>query len=445
MLRKLRSPILRIVISLAACAGCLSSIICLQRACGEESQALNPGKKDVARNGPSSLFTPFGPPDSTKITGSIENSALPIEQPAVLWKVTSDTANRDGQLTSQPLTNPAVADGILYFGDEVGGLIAYRAHDQTELWTHLHGSRLSMTPSVDRDFVYFGSESGITAIRRGDGKVVWQYPIEHGANEATPIPSGRHLFASGYDGNAYCLSRISGEVVWKHNFLEDAPEDQPGFDGARARFQKIVARPSGSACDGKLFVQCIFDQSRVIALDCETGKRKWTFQTGGWTGTAPTIANERVYVVSQDKHLYCLDLATGVVVWKFETPNWIASRVAVHEEQVFLPHHGGRLYQLAADTGQLIRIMEPPDEADRAGLVASFPIIANKTAYFASENGQFFAFDIKSGQLRWKLLPSEHSQLVANPVTDGRQIFVATRRTLEKTGEHSIVAIGLEP
>src|SRR5262249_33562888 len=162
------------------------------------------------------------------------------------------------------------------------------------------------------------------------------------------LPVGNRVYASGYDGKAYALDRNTGDIVWEHDFIEDAPPDQPEFDGARARFQQIVARPSGAACDGKLFVQCIFDQSRIIALDCGTGRRKWTCQAAGWMSAPPTIVADRIYVASQDAHLYCLDLATGKVVWKYKSPGWVSSGLAVHAGKVYFPHHKGRLYQLAA-------------------------------------------------------------------------------------------------
>ncbi len=390
-------------------------------------------------------FKPLGLRDYSKITGFVENASLPMHEPSALWMVVSESIGRDGKVGTCGLSGATIVDGVLYFGDDDGKLVAVDTRDQTELWTYLHGFRIAKTPSVDSDFVFFGSEVGILAVNRKDGELAWTHNIEHGAAESTPIPMGEHVFASGYDGRSYCLDRNSGAVLWVHNFVEDVPADQPGFDGARARFQNTRARPNGSACDGNLFVQCIFDQSRVIALDCDTGKRRWTFQARGWISPAPTFAEGRVYVACQDKFLYCLDVASGALVWKFKTEAWLSSQVAVHDGKVYLPHNGARLYQLDAASGELIQRMEPPDEADRKGSVYSFPIIANQTAYFASGHGQLFAFDIESGEMRWKLNTPDHSEIYSSPTTDGRRIFVTTRKSRERGGEDAILAIGLEP
>ncbi|MEI8019498.1 MAG: PQQ-binding-like beta-propeller repeat protein [Schlesneria sp.] len=387
----------------------------------------------------------LGVPDYAKIAGFVENANLPTEQPELLWQAMSETVDGQGKVVSYSLTDAAIADGVLYFGDSKGAIIAFDVNDQSELWTHVHGKRISTEPSVDNDNVYFGSEQGITALRRDNGTQVWHHVIEKGTGETTPIPVGEYVYTSGYDGRSYCLNRADGKVVWKHDFVEDAPPDPPEFASARARFQEIKARPRGAACDGRLFLQSVFDQSRVIAIECETGKRRWSFQTGGWMGPAPTIVDGRVYISSQDKHIYCLKLETGEVIWKQKTHSWLASQAAVYDGVVYLPHHGGKLYQFKADTGELIRKFEPPDEADRKGLVYSFPIISQKTAYFPSGSGVFFAVNIETGELRWKLRPSEDSELFTSPVTDGCRIFVTSRKGNEKTGEDSILAIGTHP
>ena len=227
----------------------------------------------------------------------------------------------------------------------------------------------------------------------------------------------------------------------------DAPPDQPDFPGARARFQNIVALPCGSACDGKLFIQCVFDQSRVLALDCSTGERRWTFQAAGWIGPAPTIVNDRGYIASQDSHLYCLEHATGRIVWKFKAPGWLASLVAVHDGKVFLPCHRGRLLQLSAKSGEKIQTFETTDESDRKSLEYSFPIIASRNAYFTTGNGQVYAVDIDGSKLTWKLRPAENSELFTDPATDGRCIYVTSRQVRNDAGENNggenaIIAIG---
>ncbi|MGI8978676.1 MAG: PQQ-binding-like beta-propeller repeat protein [Pirellulaceae bacterium] len=374
----------------------------------------------------------LGPPDYSKISRSLSEVNLPTEQPQVLWKYNSDVS----------LTNAIVANGVVYFGDDKGRIVALRASDGGLVWKHEHDARTVTSPSVDKDQLYFSSDKGVTALRRELGTLVWHHAIELGAGECNPLPIGDRVFVSGYDGNAYALDRNTGATIWQAELISDAPPDQPGFSGVRARFQKIVARPRGAASDGKILVQGVFDQSRVVALDCAGGKRLWTFQTGGWIGDLPTIVGTKVYVSSQDKILYCLDRDSGRQLWKFETHSWLSTSAAVFNDVVFLTHHGGRLYQIAAKSGEQVKFFEPDDEGERDGLAGSSPLIANETAYFASWKGLFYAVDISTGKLRWKLQPSNGSHVSTGHSTDGRRIFVTCHKTLEKTGEYAVIAIG---
>lgn len=382
-------------------------------------------------------------PDYTRDTGAVHRAQLPFKEPVWHWKYVSalaTPANGGEQMLS--VTDSVIADGVIYFADEVGRLFALRVEDGAEYWKFEHGKRISSKPSVDHDHVYFGSRSGITAINRFTGALVWHHDVRLGANETVPLPVGNRVFASAYDGKTYAFDRRTGKVIWSHDFADDAPPDPPEFPAERARFQEIIARPTGAACDGKIFFQCVYDQSRLIALDCESGERLWSFQAEGWTAAAPTVVGSRVYFGSQDRNLYCLDRDTGLVVWKHAAPTWLASRPAVHGGRVFLTVHGARLLQLDADSGRLLHTFQPSDEVERRAPVYSFPIVANGAVHFAAGDGQFYAVDIRTNELRWKVHTSDRSELFTDPVTDGVRIFVRSRQRSDRQGESAILVIG---
>ncbi len=77
------------------------------------------------------------------------------------------------------------------------------------------------------------------------------------------------------------------------------------FDRA---FQPIVA--GGVLC---------YDSSAddtVYGLDAASGKLLWTFTTDGPVRFAPAAWRDRLFVASDDGHLYCLSVRTGELVWK---------------------------------------------------------------------------------------------------------------------------------
>jgi len=79
----------------------------------------------------------LGPRDYSKISGFVAGAKLPLEEPILLWKVTAATVNRgnrNGEVVG--LSNPVTADGVVYFGDDLGRLFALDAADGAELCVH---------------------------------------------------------------------------------------------------------------------------------------------------------------------------------------------------------------------------------------------------------------------------------------------------------------------
>ena len=53
----------------------------------------------------------------------------------------------------------------------------------------------------------------------------------------------------------------------------------------------------------------------VAALDAANGGNVWMVSPGGPLRGAPTIANDTVYVMSQDNQIYALNAADGATNW----------------------------------------------------------------------------------------------------------------------------------
>ncbi|MCH2363529.1 MAG: PQQ-binding-like beta-propeller repeat protein, partial [Planctomycetes bacterium] len=67
---------------------------------------------------------------------------------------------------------------------------------------------------------------------------------------------------------------------------------------------------------GKVFLARV-NQHTVHALDEETGKSLWSFNTGGRVDSPPTIHRGRVLFGSADGWIYCLRADDGVLAWRF--------------------------------------------------------------------------------------------------------------------------------
>ncbi|MBD3265896.1 PQQ-binding-like beta-propeller repeat protein, partial [bacterium] len=121
-----------------------------------------------------------------------------------------------------------------------------------------------------------------------------------------------------------------------------------------------------------LFGSNAFD--RIVALDTETGREKWTFHAGGPI-RLPAVANQKnVYFTSDDGCLYCVRLENGELAWKYNSvpkerlmlgnerlvSTWVARGGAVLKDDVVYfgsgiwPFMGVFLFALDAETGEEI-------------------------------------------------------------------------------------------
>ena len=88
----------------------------------------------------------------------------------------------------------------------------------------------------------------------------------------------------------------------------------------------------------------------------------WTFKTAGPVKSSPAIAQDRVFIGSDDGHLYALTLAEGNKVWAFKTGGGVESSPLVLDGKVFVGSSDAFLYALEAGTGKLAWKYETGDK-----------------------------------------------------------------------------------
>jgi outer membrane protein assembly factor BamB len=118
----------------------------------------------------------------------------------------------------------------------------------------------------------------------------------------------------------------------------------------------------------------------IYAVDAETGRQLWKYATGGRAPSTPAVVGGVVYAVSYDGKLHALDAGSGGVHWKFATG-------------------GERRFEAKGIHG-----MQPKNQtiADPFDVFLSSPVVAQGAVYFGSGDGNLYAVDVASGEVRWK-------------------------------------------
>jgi eukaryotic-like serine/threonine-protein kinase len=169
---------------------------------------------------------------------------------------------------------------------------------------------------------------------------------------------------------------------------------------------------------------------------------KWKFHTGGYVISSPAVADRTAYFASTDHNLYAVEAGSGALKWKFPTKSRVVSSPAVVKGLVYFESYDGNLYAVEAATGKEkwhfstggerrfaakhLHGALPPGETmpDPFDVYLSSPAIVDGAVYFGSGDGNVYAVDAASGQLKWKFATGD--VVHASPaVTDGT-VFIGS-------------------
>ena len=346
------------------------------------------------------------PPLVPQETGTVQPE-LPPWRPTLLWRTTVKRG-----------------EGTAAIGKEgafvAGGASVHRFNSEGRTdWSTEIGVTLAEV-TLDAKRVYVGSERGtVYALDRQGGAVVWKATLGNAVRMA-PAVIGERLVVESLDNYIYGLELATGTVKWKFLRTDGSlgyAAPCPGPAGSvlvcgestvyrlNAATGKEIWRSTvgGKALgtpalsDGLVYVAG--DGAGVVALDVETGERRWRFRVGDektgpdWFG-APLIAGKTLYVSSYRRNVYALEATTGRVKWSNKILGSALSRPALDEKRGLLYlssttyRDNPTLTALSARTGTQVWDY-------KLGSLMAAPTLSGVRLYLASTNGNFYAFSIQ--------------------------------------------------
>jgi outer membrane protein assembly factor BamB len=176
--------------------------------------------------------------------------------------------------------------------------------------------------------------------------------------------------------SAHAQTMFRGDAAHSGVYATDGPR---AFHRVKWKFptgDRIVSSPVYS--DGVVYFGG--DDGSVYAVDAADGRERWKRKTGGPVPSTPAIAAGVLYVASYDGKVYALDARSGALRWKFATG-------------------GERRFEAKGLHG-----FQPKSQtiADPFDVFLSSPLVVAATVYVGSGDGNVYALDARSGELRWK-------------------------------------------
>lgn len=242
-------------------------------------------------------------------------------------------------------STPTYADGVLYIVNlEPGQVMALKAKNGKRIWKKSLPCRSESSPLVVHKTVYFGCENGeLYALTAKRGKELWSTGVA-GAIKGAPAYENGILFVGDYGGAMTAVHAKTGEIKWQTQALG------PGL-GQPGSFYSTPAVAFGRVYIGN-------NDSRVYSFDAETGDLAWTYSTGDYVYSGPTVAKvpgtrPTVYIGSFDGNVYALDAKSGEARWTFDMGGRVIGSLSVIGRTVYAATFDGtNTYGLSAKNGR---------------------------------------------------------------------------------------------
>jgi outer membrane protein assembly factor BamB len=232
-----------------------------------------------------------------------------------------------------------------------------------------------------------------------------------------PIIADGHLIIYTPDSVVTAYDAHSGAHKWSSRIK---PEDDQGANlGGGVAYS-----------NGKIFVTTPY--AELFAIDAKGGKQLWSAKTNSPLRGAPSVTDGRVFVVSLSNELHAYDEQTGKQLWShagaMESAGMLGgSTPSIHQSVVIAPYSSGEVFALQAENGYPLWT-ENLSSAHRTDSIAGMPhirakpVIKEGVAYVVSQAGRSAAFDLRSGDIRWK----HEFGGSQTPLVAGDSIFIMT-------------------
>ena len=242
----------------------------------------------------------------------------------------------------------------------------------TSTWPALPlGGELSATPVVDSisNLLYIGvSNKNFVAVSRSAGTVVWNFFGDSPIRSSAVITPDRKLVFTSQQGTLYGFNL--------NTLTLGNPPDWQIALGDTA--------PTSIALDDQGYIYLGTGTGRLLKISLPVGQQAfilWSLQTGKQIIGSPVIdAGGSVYVGSKDSKLYAVDRQTGIVKWTLLTQAAIQSTPAISPSGViFFGNDAGDVF--AVDSLRRVQWI------DNVGSPISAPLLYSNSIVFSGTLG----------------------------------------------------------
>ena len=289
----------------------------------------------------------------------------------------------------------------------------------SERWRTDIGSAVQSSPTVADGRIFVTTrDARVMAFSTGDGSILWETEAP-GPVDAAPVIAGDRIYVPYRNGTLISYDTATGEELWVARI-------------SNPLYSWVVVE------DGSVYAAC---QNGVIqAFDAGTGEKRWEIDTGGGMTAAPSISEGLLIVPTQDRQILILVGETGQTRLAYVLRGTVEGGAAISHGTAVMGDLQGlvRAIDIRAQNLPLEKTVlrfwaqfyiwgMAPFPPGQSGVVWTHRIgedvrapaaIASNRAYFATTEGNVYAFSLGGGQELWK------TSLASEPVEPGAPTVV---------------------
>jgi len=246
---------------------------------------------------------------------------------------------------------------------------------------------------------------------------IWDQDAGKGSDKdsrltAAPIVADGRVFVLDSEAHVFAFDAQSGHALWDRSIAPEGADDSLifGLFGTDNSVDPSKGFGGGVAYDdGKIFVTSGFGD--VVALDARSGKKVWTQSLGVPIVNAPTANGGRVFVSTQQNHLYALAQNDGRRLWDHQGISESAgilesTSAAVAGEYVLVPYSSGEIYAIRVLNGRsawndVLTHSGVSTALSELDDIAGRPVIDRDIVFAISHSGIMAAINLNTGDRLW--------------------------------------------
>ncbi len=251
----------------------------------------------------------------------------------------------------------------------------------------------------------------------------WTASINGGSSRerlaAAPVVADNKLFVMDVGAMVHAYSADQGTELWQMMIAKKDKQTRPERFGGGVSYD-----------DGRVFATDGLGD--VVAMNAADGKELWRAKPGGPLRGAPTVANDAVYVLSQDNQLFALNEADGKVQWSasgtLESQGVFGvAAPAASQGSIVAGFSSGELNAYRYENGRVLW----QDALSRTSISTSVSSLADIDAdaviddgrvYAVGQGGRMVALELSTGQRLWE----QNFAGISTPWIAGEWLFIVT-------------------